>query len=347
VQTANPLDVIFARCCYSSSTSTVVAAGGGTSHRRYRLLPNHTGNNRCAVMVDLARRRYYGQSSPEQREKICLELVVTVQEEWNGKFLLQRGEDEYALLTDGQAVEALKCVFEPQRQPATSAPPASVPPLPPDLSSQSSDAIKQHTMEQLQRLMPSADRSAVHKRAIASLRKKKKRQTVGTKISRLVREASSSGGGTAAATAAPAMSRAATEPAARGGRWAPPPPPTFLRQHVTMPNAATATTTTVGGAASSLSSSLSGNNSDSWKMPSLTEDDDSELLPHPEQPIPADVPLPDPIRSSVSSRRSRISTGGTSSFRGSRRLSEFSAAMIQELMVSLDVLQDDEDGDDE
>jgi hypothetical protein len=114
----------------------------------YELLPNHTGNNRVGVMVDLQIDMFLTQVEQEKKQqafiqtsetplskggttlrnskkldsrtkritnRVCQEVVRTVQEYWQGRFLVQVEEDGdigYKLLMHHEALQAVFDIFQ-------------------------------------------------------------------------------------------------------------------------------------------------------------------------------------------------------------------------------------------
>ena len=100
VQTANALDVIL-----RIDPSTL----------SYSLVPNHTGNNRIGVMIQMQTSKYVAlRESQGTAISVCRDLVDMVKDNYCGKFLVQVNngqDDDYRCLTDEQAISALDSVF--------------------------------------------------------------------------------------------------------------------------------------------------------------------------------------------------------------------------------------------
>jgi hypothetical protein len=214
---ANALDVIFRQ------SPLLDAESDQTSNQatRYILTADHTGNNRLLVMVQLRLSRYMAvtrssqgtdQKAPsaaaERVGQTCRELVEAVQVGYKGRFLVEDIQIEsgdtvsYRLLTDDQAAAALECVFQAEAavEEALTAPVPS--------SSTTVASVNDDTMSVASGSLASVASSVitlpnipttfnssgpgratsgdVHRAAIESLQKRKKRQGVSNKISQMV-----------------------------------------------------------------------------------------------------------------------------------------------------------------
>lgn len=96
----------------------------------YKLCPHHTGNNRVGVMVDLQLSSFIklqidnltketaennNNKDGNKSNRICEEIVRTVEEHWQGRFLLQveeQGVIGYTLLTKIEASQAVYDIFQ-------------------------------------------------------------------------------------------------------------------------------------------------------------------------------------------------------------------------------------------
>jgi len=127
--TANPLDVI-----------VTTTASSNPSSASYQLIPNHTGNNRLAVMIQLQLPKYTALSnSLREQQNMCREIVETVRRHYSGRFLVEAPtmvgtnndvgflrssgsstgvttEHEYHALTDQQAAAAVQALFRAEQQ---------------------------------------------------------------------------------------------------------------------------------------------------------------------------------------------------------------------------------------
>jgi hypothetical protein len=214
---ANALDVIF------QQSPLLDAESGQTSNQdpRYTLTADHTGNNRLLVMVQLRLSRYMTvtrssqgtdkRAPPPAAERvgqICRELVEAVQVGYKGRFLVENIQIEsgdsvsYRLLTDDQAAAALECVFQAEAA-VEEALTATVPSSCTTVASVSDDtmsvasgslasvASSAVTLPNIPTTFNSsgtgrATSGDVHRAAIESLQKRKKRQGVSNKISQMV-----------------------------------------------------------------------------------------------------------------------------------------------------------------
>ena len=266
---ANPLDVIFhrkrrqAKLTGRSGTEAPFNSAANAFFQ-YEFVPSHTGNNRMGVLINLHMEQYQQAllaNSSQRCEKICLDLIRTVAENWEGRFLFEcentsktkdgsRASDDsvgYLLLTEADAVNALQCIFEETtKAPGQAVEPASQLPsfdasawepepfhqAAPKANTSSKDTTgyvsssasvtsatdmsTTSAMSNTSSIRSSRTRSSfttsnsilnafspeerkdIHKSAIASLKQRKKRADVSSKISNLVRGAT----GAAAAAAA-------------------------------------------------------------------------------------------------------------------------------------------------
>jgi len=180
VQTANALDVIL-----RIDPSTL----------SYSLVPNHTGNNRIGVMIQMQTSKYVAlRESQGTAISVCRDLVDMVKDNYCGKFLVQVNngqDDDYRCLTDEQAISALDSVF-------STAAGIGQKPAPPAVAAVYNNSNKQdETLSQVNPIPISfawggsvGSGGDAHKTAREELQRRKKRQGFNTKISQLVAKTS-------------------------------------------------------------------------------------------------------------------------------------------------------------
>jgi hypothetical protein len=162
IYVANALDVLIER-----------------SNGRYQLARSHTGNNRLSVMMDMRQTRYMRIASNKMEvHRLCLDLIHLISEHYNGLFLLDETNGTFLALSNEQAAAAIASIFEDSLVSSSTSPPSS------DAGFNASLASLQSNDSSFSSILPSTLQVStdVHKAALESLHRRKKRQDTNSKL---------------------------------------------------------------------------------------------------------------------------------------------------------------------
>jgi hypothetical protein len=167
---------------------------------RTKLSPGPTGNNRLAITIKMQQNSYMS-SSAEERQRIAVEVYNTVTKAWKGRFLAENlNRRGYAVLTTGEAVHAICCLFDPRYafDPAGYAM-ATTYTMPLSIAEDAGEdgpsaafdlkqpaAVKEVTMQAIHSLSAETDdASGIHSAALASLQKRRQKQDLNSRLRRM------------------------------------------------------------------------------------------------------------------------------------------------------------------
>ena len=219
VHTANALDVIFTKSTLASRVQYHLVSSHHTGNNRL-LVMVQLRLSKFLVVQELDT-----DPQQLNTKSLCTELVTAVKDNYNGRFLAEPevDKDYFILLTDEQAAAAIQCLFqseaeleasanekasattvnvEPNSAPTTNAASSNSSMI--QNNGRTPSLIKRETMQQLHELSTSLNdvissnpdvvfemgrkkpEGGIHKFALESLQKRKKRQGLTNKISQMV-----------------------------------------------------------------------------------------------------------------------------------------------------------------